>query len=72
MNAAVSTSITSPALTSYTTRRDAGRVRVHGGLMRPAAVLGDKGYSSRTIRAWLRHRSISHIMPERADQVRNS
>ncbi|EFK97997.1 transposase (IS4 family) [Streptomyces sp. SPB78] len=38
---------------------------------RPAHVLGDKGYSSRAIRAWLRHRGISHTIPERADQIRN-
>ncbi|MFF1588677.1 IS5 family transposase [Streptomyces sp. NPDC058286] len=43
-----------------------GRPRV-----RPAHVLGDKGYSSRAIRNWLRHRGIGHISPERADQVRN-
>ncbi|MEI5519748.1 IS5 family transposase [Streptomyces brasiliscabiei] len=38
---------------------------------RPAHVLGDKGYSSRAIRTWLRRRGISHTIPERADQVRN-
>jgi transposase len=43
-----------------------GRPRV-----RPAHVLGDKGYSSRAIRTWLRRRGISHTIPERADQVRN-
>ncbi|MFC5204120.1 IS5 family transposase [Streptomyces kaempferi] len=43
-----------------------GRPRV-----RPAHVLGDKGYSSRAIRTWLRHRGIPHTIPERADQVRN-
>ncbi|MDX3764052.1 IS5 family transposase [Streptomyces sp. AK02-04a] len=43
-----------------------GRPRV-----RPAHVLGDKGYSSRAIRTWLRHRDIPHTIPERADQVRN-
>jgi transposase len=39
--------------------------------VRPAHVLGDKGYSSRAIRTWLRRRGISHTIPERADQVRN-
>lgn len=39
--------------------------------VRPAHVLGDKGYSSRAIRTWLRRRSIGHTIPERADQVRN-
>ncbi|MFD6729439.1 MULTISPECIES: IS5 family transposase [Actinomycetes] len=43
-----------------------GRPRV-----RPAHVLGDKGYSSRAIRTWLRRRGIGHTIPERADQVRN-
>ncbi|MFI6357737.1 transposase [Streptomyces sp. NPDC050743] len=43
-----------------------GRPRV-----RPAHVLGDKGYSSRAIRTWLRRHGISHTIPERADQVRN-
>lgn len=38
---------------------------------RPSHVLGDKGYSSRAIRTWLRRRGIGHIIPERADQVRN-
>lgn len=39
--------------------------------LRPAHVLGDKGYSSKAIRTWLRHRGIAHTIPERADQVRN-
>ncbi|WP_438270660.1 IS5 family transposase [Streptomyces platensis] len=43
-----------------------GRPRV-----RPAHVLGDKGYSSRAIRTWLRRRGIGHTIPERADQIRN-
>ncbi|MGW2206900.1 IS5 family transposase [Streptomyces sp. NPDC001774] len=43
-----------------------GRPRV-----RPDHVLGDKGYSSKAIRAWLRRRGIPHTIPERADQVRN-
>ncbi|MFD0287785.1 IS5 family transposase [Streptomyces lutosisoli] len=38
---------------------------------RPAHVLGDKGYSSRAIRTWLRRHGIGHTIPERADQVRN-
>lgn len=37
----------------------------------PSHVLGDKGYSSRAIRSWLRRRGISHTIPERADQVCN-
>ncbi|WP_420895496.1 IS5 family transposase [Streptomyces anulatus] len=43
-----------------------GRPRV-----RPDHVLGDKGYSSKAIRALLRRRGIAHTIPERADQVRN-
>ncbi|WP_328939954.1 IS5 family transposase [Streptomyces tauricus] len=36
---------------------------------RPDHVLGDKGYSSKAIRAWLRRRGIPHTIPERTDQV---
>lgn len=43
-----------------------GRPRV-----RPDHVLGDKGYSSKAIRAWLRRHGIGHTIPERADQARN-
>ncbi|MFF7811244.1 IS5 family transposase [Streptomyces sp. NPDC007945] len=43
-----------------------GRPRV-----RPDHVLGDKGYSSKAIRSWLRRKGIAHTIPERADQVRN-
>jgi transposase len=43
-----------------------GRPRV-----RPDHVLGDKGYSSKAIRAWLRERGITTTIPERADQIRN-
>ncbi|WP_243878351.1 IS5 family transposase [Streptomyces sp. SUK 48] len=43
-----------------------GRPRV-----RPDHVLGDKGYSSRAIRSWLRRHGIPHTIPERADQVGN-
>ncbi|GAA2239208.1 hypothetical protein GCM10010430_20530 [Kitasatospora cystarginea] len=38
---------------------------------RPNHVLGDKGYSSKAIRVWLRKRGISHTIPERADQIAN-
>ncbi|GAA2251045.1 hypothetical protein GCM10010232_43750 [Streptomyces amakusaensis] len=47
-------------------RRHPGRPRT-----RPDHVLGDKGYSSRAIRARLRHRGIPHTVPERADQAGN-
>ncbi|MFJ4776325.1 helix-turn-helix domain-containing protein [Streptomyces sp. NPDC088762] len=43
-----------------------GRPRV-----RPDRVIGDKGYTSKAIRAWLRCRGIAHTIPERSDQVRN-
>ncbi|MEU2236921.1 IS5 family transposase [Streptomyces vietnamensis] len=36
---------------------------------RPDPVIGDKGYSSRKIRSYLRRRGIGHTIPERADQV---
>jgi len=38
---------------------------------RPDRLLGDKGYSSKAIRAWLRRRGIACTIPERADQIRN-
>ncbi|WP_371864668.1 IS5 family transposase [Streptomyces antimycoticus] len=43
-----------------------GRPRV-----RPGHVIGDKGYSSKAIRTWLRQRNIRHTIPERSDQIRN-
>jgi transposase len=43
-----------------------GRPRV-----RPDHVIGDKGYSSKAIRSWLRRRNIRHTIPERSDQIRN-
>lgn len=36
---------------------------------RPDHVLGDKSYSSKAIRAWLRRHRITHTIPERRDQV---
>lgn len=60
--------------TQFTTVMEAIRVpRLGPGRprVRPAQVLGDKGYSSRAIRAWLRRRGIRCTIPERADQVRN-
>ncbi|GAA0418301.1 hypothetical protein GCM10010357_44550 [Streptomyces luteireticuli] len=38
---------------------------------RPAHVIGDKGYSPKAIRAWLRQHNIAHTIPERADQIAN-
>ncbi|WP_327597049.1 IS5 family transposase [Streptomyces chartreusis] len=60
--------------TQFTTVMEAIRVpRVGPGRprTRPSHVIGDKGYSSRAIRTWLRRRGIAHTIPERADQVRN-
>ncbi len=47
-------------------RRGRGRPRT-----RPGQVLGDKAYSSRSIRAHLRRRRITATIPEPADQVNN-
>lgn len=47
-------------------REGLGRVR-----NRPDRVLADKAYSSKAIRAWLRHRGIAATIPERSDQVAN-
>ncbi|MFJ9432556.1 IS5 family transposase, partial [Streptomyces sp. NPDC101490] len=38
---------------------------------RPDHLLGDKGYSSRSIRDYLRKRGIPHTIPERSDQQAN-
>lgn len=72
--ASVVTSGNTNDCTQFTTVMEAVRVpRLGPGRprVRPSHVLGDKGYSSRAIRTWLRRRSISHTIPERADQVRN-
>ncbi|MDP9843474.1 transposase [Streptosporangium lutulentum] len=47
-------------------RRGAGRPRT-----RPDGLLGDKGYSSKKIRAYLRRRGIKAVIPERKDQLAN-
>jgi transposase len=38
---------------------------------RPVAVAGDKAYSSRANRAYLRKRKIKAVIPEKADQAAN-
>jgi transposase len=38
---------------------------------RPGCVLGDKGYSARRIRTYLRRRGIGCVIPERSDQIAN-
>ena len=49
------------------------QIRVRGANGRPRSrpdrVLADKGYPSRTNRAWLRARGISATIPERDDQI---
>ncbi|WP_420082299.1 IS5 family transposase (plasmid) [Streptomyces sp. JL4002] len=60
--------------TQFTAVMDAIRVPRPGPgrpRTRPDHVIGDKGYSSKAIRTWLRRRGIGHTIPERADQVRN-
>lgn len=52
-----------PLLEQLRVARPVGRPRT-----RPEAVLGDKAYSSRAIRAHLRARRIEAIIPEPADQ----
>ena len=47
-------------------RRGPGRART-----RPDHVIADKGYSSRSIRTYLRRRGIAHTIPERRDQQNN-
>lgn len=37
----------------------------------PEHLIGDKGYSSKAIRTWLRSRNIPHTIPERTDQRAN-
>lgn len=40
-----------------------------GPRQRPDAVAGDKGYSTRAIRAWCRQHGVHAVIPERRDQV---
>jgi transposase len=40
-----------------------------GRRRRPRALLGDKAYSTRSIRAWARRHRVRLVVPERADQV---
>ena len=50
---------------------EATRVPNRVGRRRPGAVAGDKGYSFRALRVWLRRHRIRAVIPERADQVRH-
>lgn len=47
-------------------RPNGGRPRT-----RPGCVLGDKGYSAKRIRDYLRRRGIGCVIPERSDQIAN-
>jgi transposase len=47
-------------------RRRIGRART-----RPDRLLGDKGYSSKKIRLYLRRRGIQAVIPQRKDQIAN-
>lgn len=53
-----------PLLDSVRICRPSGTVR-----QRPERVAGDKGYSHRHIRQWLRQRHVVVVIPERRDQV---
>lgn len=56
-----------PLLAKLSIKRPArGRPRT-----RPTAVLGDKAYSSKAVRAALRTRGIKAVIPEPGDQIRN-
>ncbi len=55
-----------PVLKKIKVRGPVGRPRT-----RPDAVAGDKAYSSRANRAYLRRRNIQAVIPEKADQAAN-
>jgi transposase len=48
-----------PLMEAGAVRRGHGRVK-----RRPACVVGDKGYTSGAIRAWLRRRGIKAVIPQ--------
>ena len=52
---------------------DQGAIRRPGGgrpRLRPRRAAGDKGYGSRTARAWLRRRHIRPVIPTKSNQPR--
>jgi transposase len=55
-----------PVLEEIKVRVPVGRPRT-----RPGAAAGDKAYSSRANRAYLRRRNIKAVIPEKADQAAN-
>jgi transposase len=56
----------STALDAVRVPQEVGRPR-----QRPDTVAGDKGYSYRRVREWLRRKSIRAVIPEREDQKKN-
>lgn len=54
------------ALDAIRIPRSVGRPR-----QRPSALAGDKGYSYRHVRQWLRKRGIRAVIPQRRDQLRH-
>ena len=61
----------SPMFTALMDRLRVPRLGVGRPRSRPAAVLGDKAYSSRANRAHLRSRGIQAVIPEPSDQIAN-
>ncbi len=53
-------------MAKFRLRRRTGRPRT-----RPRRLLGDKGYSSKKIRLYLRRRGVQAVIPERRDQKAN-
>jgi transposase len=54
-----------PLMEAGAVRRGKGRVKV-----RPRCVVGDEGYTSGTIRTWLRRRGIKAVIPQLASERR--
>ncbi|MFD1930659.1 MULTISPECIES: transposase [Nonomuraea] len=53
-------------MATFRLRRRIGRPRT-----RPDRLIGDKGYSTRKIRVYLRRRGIRAVIPQRRDQIAN-
>lgn len=60
-----------PQFTGLTDRIRVARTTGGRPRTRPAHVIADRAYSSRTIRAYLRRRQIAHTIPEKRDQARH-
>src|SRR5690606_30637991 len=61
----------SPMLEPLLSRLRVQRARPGAARTRPDALVGDKAYSSRAIRAGLRSRRITTVIPQPADQIRH-